>query len=325
MEVKANKPERLSLNLHELLTNSMRFSDVDLVRNFQVIPEQIKTLKRSTLSDLVFVSNTSSLLENATNLNNITQTFLDQWKRVSLYYKSKDVAKELNITFEEVVRLSNLTIDGLLNSRFNVLEKIRKVFYTNIWLEKLQAYQKILLSYNRDILITIDRKKVEKHFENLTSKRVKELKESVLKSLLVAENKRAFIEDITVQNVSVFFNINISQIENLTVIAILENIFYIGGMEYASMYNLTSEHLVVLKLERLSKVPNSKFHSLHSITDKILKSQGKVPLFNNRMFFYLHIDHGTMVCPHLDKAILVDYFAIYLVKNFLATPFFKNN
>ena len=272
MEVKMKITGNSWTNLHKLLTNNSYFTDIDLVRNLQLVPNQIKLLKKTTLTDLVFVSKKNDLTANSTSLNNITTVFLDQESKLNLYDKSKNLSQELNITFDELVKLSNLSKDELLNSKTSILDKIRKMFYINSHVIKLQKYKEILLSYNANISITLSNSKLMKDLNVFSLKDLKDLDKKVLKQMLVNENRMVFTEKLTIRNLSAFFEIGLEQMRNKSVTEVLTEILNINLANFASMYKLTPQQMNTIKRATISSVNNSDDASLLGLTRAILKS-----------------------------------------------------
>ena len=277
MDVNPNKKERSLVNLHRLLTKNMTFDDIDLVKNFAMFPDQITTLKNSKMEDLVFVSkNDELLLNDSTVLNNITKKFMHEWKRLRINYKSKEFAVKLNITFDEVVKLSNLSLDDFLDSKLDVFKTLRKTFFINRHLTRLQAYKNTLLSYNMGISIDVNMSLVmRKILGKLSVEKLEELNDETLKLLFVKQYKNVFIEQLTVKNISAFFNKDLSAIMTMTVPGVVEEILNITITDYASMYGLSAEQLDLLREEKLSSVENVELSSLAMAANSILTSRGK--------------------------------------------------
>lgn len=227
------------------------------------------------MKDLVFVSHVDNLTANATRLETITQVFRDQANRLDLYDKSKEVAQELNITFAEILKLSNLSKDDLLNDKADVFDKVRKMFYINSHLAKLRKYERMLEGYNTGIDITINQIKLIKELTMLSLNDLKKLDEKSLKQILVKGNIKVFTEKMTIRNISSFFDVALSQLKNTSVIEVLLEIFNINLGDYASMYPLTFQQVNVIKGVKISNVSNSGDFSLYDITGAILKSKGK--------------------------------------------------
>ena len=275
VEVKMKMTGNSWTSLHKLLTNNSYFTDIDLVRNLQLVPNQIKLLKKTTLTDLVFVSKKNDLTANYTTLKNITTVFLEQEKRLNLHDKSKNLAQELNITFDELVKLSNLSKDELLNSKTNILGKIRKMFYINSHVSKLRKYKEILLGYNTNISISLDNTNIMKDLNVFSLNDLKNLDEMLLKQILVKENRRVFTEKLTMRNLSAFFEFGLDQVSNMSVTEVLTKILNITVEKFGSLYQLNSEQLNNIKLVKISSVSHSSDRSVYDITKMILKSKGK--------------------------------------------------
>lgn len=112
--------------LYDLFTNERHFTDVDLVRNLQLHPSQIKLLNKTTLNDLAFVANSTNLVSNSTTLVNASEIFLNQASRLNVYDKCKMVAQELKLSFTELAKLTKLTKMELLNSENNITEILKE-------------------------------------------------------------------------------------------------------------------------------------------------------------------------------------------------------
>ena len=253
-----------------------------------MLPNQIKLLNRTTLRDLVFVSNKVNLKGNVTTLLNITLTFLEQANRLDLYYKTRALAQELNITITEVFKLSNQSKDDLFNSKADVLDKIRKTFYVNTHLNKLREYKETLEDYNANIPIVINDSNITMNFDALSLDDVKRLNENSLKQMLVNQNRRVFTENIAIRNISAFFDIKLDQLKNMSVPEVLTEILGISLADFASLHQLTLAQLNMTKRVKISSVSNSFDQSLYSITKAIIKSKGKLFLHNSNI--------GCLIC-----------------------------
>lgn len=240
------------------------------------------------MRDLVFVSNKVNLKGNVTTLLNITRTFLEQANRLDLYYKTRALAQELNITITEVFKLSNQSKDDLFNSKADVLDKIRKTFYVNTHLNKLREYKETLEDYNANIPIVINGLNITMNFDALSLDDVKRLNENSLKQMLVNQNRRVFTENIAIRNISAFFDIKLDQLKNMSVPEVLTEILGISLADFASLHQLTLAQLNMTKRVKISSVSNSFDQSLYSITKAIIKSKGKLSLHNSNI--------GCLIC-----------------------------
>ncbi len=267
--------ERSPKNLYELLTNNQLFSAFDLVRNLQVFPYQVKLLNKTTLMHLIFVSDKRNLTGNNTMLKYIAQMFIDQSHRLRMYIKIKELEKELNISFDDILQLSGLTKQVLLDSGPEVLEQVKKTVQINPRLDKLTEYKRSLMTYKDNLNITLDIMKIRRHFNTLSLKKINNITERELKQILVRENMMTFTKTLSIRNISEFFNISRASLKNMTVPHLLTQVLSISLQNYTTLHMFTAQQLESIKDVKISTVPSSDDKSLYAITDTMLQNKGK--------------------------------------------------
>ena len=107
-------------SFHLLFTKNKTFTDIDLVRNFQLTPLQITLLKNITLVDYAFVMNTSvpSLMSRTRSfpLNQIVAGFQQHSKKFENYDKIKMFGKKNNKSVADVIKMAGVSKANLLNA-----------------------------------------------------------------------------------------------------------------------------------------------------------------------------------------------------------------
>ena len=274
-EVIPKMSEREYKNLHELLTNNEMFSTLDLVRNIQLLPYQGELLNKTTLKDLVFVSEASNLTRNETMLRYIAKTFLHQANRLTMYMKGRELAKELNTSFDEVIQLSGLTKQAFLDSTSEVLEQVRKTVQIDKHLAELEKYKNILMTYKGDLNLQLDVVKIRQRLVMLSLGEIKNITEKELKQMLVRQNEMIFTRTLSIRNISKFFNISRVSLQNTTVSYLLMDVLNITLSSYGELYMFDVHDLDVIKSERISTVPSSEDKSLFEISKAIIQRRGE--------------------------------------------------
>ena len=274
-EVIPKMSERQYKNLHELLTNNEMFSTLDLVRNIQLLPYQGDLLNKTTLKDLVFVSEASNLTRNETMLRYIAKTFLHQANRLTMYMKGRELAKELNTSFDEVIQLSGLTKQAFLDSTSEVLEQVRKTVQIDKHLAELEKYKNILMTYKGDLNLQLDVVKIRQRLVMLSLGEIKNITEKELKQMLVRQNEMIFTRTLSIRNISKFFNISRVSLQNTTVSYLLMDVLNITLSSYGELYMFDVHDLDVIKSERISTVPSSEDKSLFEISKAIIQRRGE--------------------------------------------------
>ena len=274
-EIRPNLVSRNSSNLHELLTKESEFSDIDLVRNLQLLPHQIDSLNKTTLSNLIFVSSKQNLTMNTTKLAYIAHVVVEQAERLYVYYRIVKIEKEFNITFEDILVSANLTKDGLLNSSFSAIENIRKQMYINKHVKNLEMYRDALISYRPGLSdnvifnMTQIRKDLDKSADDL-----KKLDKKSVKQILVKYNQELFTKMLSIRNISSFFEISLETVKNTTVGNVLDEYLNINPSTFASLNNLTHREIDVFNMTKISTVPYPDDRSLYSLVMGILEDHG---------------------------------------------------
>ena len=274
-EVIPKMSERQYKNLHELLTNNEMFSTLDLVRNIQLLPNQGDLLNKTTLKDLVFVSEASNLTRNETMLRYIAKTFLHQANRLTMYMKGRELAKELNTSFDEVIQLSGLTKQAFLDSTSEVLEQVRKTVQIDKHLAELEKYKNNLMTYKGDLNLQLDVVKIRQRLVMLSLGEIKNITEKELKQMLVRQNEMIFTRTLSIRNISKFFNISRVSLQNTTVSYLLMDVLNITLSSYGELYMFDVHDLDVIKSERISTVPSSEDKSLFEISKAIIQRRGE--------------------------------------------------
>ena len=274
-EVIPKMSEREYKNLHELLTNNEMFSTLDLVRNIQLLPYQGDLLNKTTLKDLVFVSEASNLTRNETMLRYIAKTFLHQANRLTMYMKGRELAKELNTSFDEVIQLSGLTKQAFLDSTSEVLEQVRKTVQIDKHLAELEKYKNNLMTYKGDLNLQLDVVKIRQRLVMLSLGEIKNITEKELKQMLVRQNEMIFTRTLSIRNISKFFNISRVSLQNTTVSYLLMDVLNITLSSYGELYMFDVHDLDVIKSERISTVPSSEDKSLFEISKAIIQRRGE--------------------------------------------------
>ncbi|CAB4006239.1 microneme [Paramuricea clavata] len=270
-EVIPRMPERPSKNLHALLTNNQLFSALDLVRNLQVFPYQVKLLDKTTLMHLIFVSDEQNLTGNNTMLKSIAQIFLHQTDRLRMYVKSIELAKELNISFDDILQLSGLTKQVLLDSKPEVLEQVKKTVQIKNLLGKLTEYKRSLMTYKNNVQISLDVMKIRQHFNRLSLKKINSTTDKELKQILVGENKMIFTKTLSIRNISTFFDVSRASLKEMTVAHLLTQVLGISLENYTTLHMFTTHQLEGIKDVKISTVPSSDDMTLYEITNAILQ------------------------------------------------------
>ena len=269
--------ERESKNLYELLTENERFSTLDLVRNIELLPYQGELLNKTTLKDLIFVSGATNLTGNHTMLGNIAQTFLQQANRLNMYVKGRELAEELNATFDQIIRLSGLTEEGFLNSKSEVLDQVRKTDQVNKRLPELTEYKNDLMNYtDGNNTIKFNATKIRQRLLMLSLGEIKNITEKELKQLLVSENEMVFTRALSIRNISMFFGISPVSLKNTTVPHVLMEVLNISLEIYGRLYMLDAHDLDVIRSERILIEPSSEDYSLYEISNAIIQRRGKL-------------------------------------------------
>ena len=274
-EVIPKMSEREYKNLHELLTNNEMFSTLDLVRNIQLLPYQGELLNKTTLKDLVFVSEASNLTRNETMLRYIAKTFLHQANRLTMYMKGRELAKELNTSFDEVIQLSGLTKQAFLDSTSEVLEQVRKTVQIDKHLAELEKYKNNLMTYKGDLNLQLDVVKIRQRLVMLSLGEIKNITEKELKQMLVRQNEMTFTRTLSIRNISKFFNISRVSLKNTTVSYLLIDVLNISLSSYGELYMFDAHDLDGIKSERISTVPSSEDKSLYEISKAIIQRRGE--------------------------------------------------
>lgn len=275
-EVIPKMSERESKNLYYLLTDNERFSTLDLVRNIELLPYQIELLNKTTLKDLIFVSGATNLTGNHTMLGNIAQTFLQQANRLNMYVKGRELAKELNTTFDQIIRLSGLTEQGFLNSKSEVLDQVRKTDQINKRLSELTEYKNDLMNYKDGINLQFNATKIRQRLLMLSLGEIKNITKKELKQLLVRENEMVFTRELSIRNISMFFGISPVSLKNTTVPHVLMEVLNISLEIYGRLYMLDAHDLDVIRSERILIEPSSEDNSLYEISNAIIQRRGKL-------------------------------------------------
>ena len=273
-DVRPDVGRRPLSNLHELLTKESEFSDIDLVRNFQLLPYQIKLLNKTTLMDLIFVGSKENLTANITTLAYITERLVRQVDRLYVYYKSKEVRKEFNITFEEIYESANLTKDGFLSSKFSVIENIRKQMYVKRYVSNLQMYRETLLTYKLGLSVMFNISQIKKNL-NKPADDLKKLDQKSLKQILVKPNQQLFTKMLSIRNISSFFEISLEKLKNMTVGNVLTEYLNIKLTTFASLHELTGREIDIVKMKKISTVPYPDDQNLYGLVMKMLEAHGK--------------------------------------------------
>ncbi len=274
-EMRPDVERRPSSNLHKLLTKESEFSDIDLVRNLQLLPYQIKLLKKTTLTDLIFVSSKKNLTANSTTLAYIAEDLVGQVERLYVYYKSKEVGNEFNITFEEIYKSANLTKDAFLSSKFSVIEDVRKQMYIKRYVHNLQMYRDSLITFQPGLSVMFNISQIEKDL-NKPADDLKKLGKKSLKQILVKHNQGLFTKILSIRNVSSFFETSLEKLKNMTVPHLLTQVLSISLQNYATLHMFTAQQLESIKDVKISTVPSSDEKSLYEITDTMLQNKGKL-------------------------------------------------
>ena len=276
-EVIPKMSERESKNLYELLTENERFSTLDLVRNIELLPYQGELLNKTTLKDLIFVSGATNLTGNHTMLGKIAQTFLQQANRLNMYVKGRELAKELNTTFDQIIRLSGLTEQGFLNSKSEVLDQVRKTDQINTRLTELTEYKNGLMNYkDGNNTIKFNATKIRQRLFMLSLGGIKNITEKELKRYLVRENEMVFTRELSIRNISMFFGISPVSLKNTTVPHVLMEVLNISLEIYGRLYMLDAHVLDVIRSERILIEPSSEDYSLYEISNAIIQRRGKL-------------------------------------------------
>ena len=273
-EVRPNGTERLSSNLYELLTKESEFSDIDLVRNLELLPYQIQLLNKTTLKDLRFVSSKQVSTANTTTLASISDDLVKQVKRLYVYYKSKEVINEFNITFEEIYKSANLTKDEFLNSKFSVIEDIRKRMYIKIHVNDIQMYRDTLLTYKPGLNVMFNISQIESDLDK-NADDLKQLDKKSLKQILVKHNQELFTKMLSIRNISSFFEISLERLKSMTIGNVLNEYLNINLTTFASLHNFTSKEVDIVKMKKISTVPFPDDQSLYGLVVKMLEGRGK--------------------------------------------------
>ena len=273
-ELRPNVEERPSSILHELLTNESEFSDIDLVRNLQLLPYQIKLLSETTLKDLEFASSKAVSTANTTTLVSISKILVERVERLYVYHKSKEVINEFNITFEEIYKSANLTKDEFLNSKFSVIEDIRKQRYIKIYVNNIQMYRDAVLTYKPGVNVLFNKSQIESDLDK-TADELKKLDKKSLKQILVKHNQELFTKMLSVRNISSFFEISLERMRNMTIGDVLTEYLNIKLTTFASLHKLTSKEVDIVKTKKISTVPSPDDQSLGGLVMKILEDHGK--------------------------------------------------
>ena len=279
-EVRPNGTERLSSNLYELLTKESEFSDIDLVRNLELLPYQIQLLNKTTLKDLRFVSSKQVSTANTTTLASISDDLVKQVKRLYVYYKSKEVINEFNITFEEIYKSANLTKDEFLNSKFSVIEDIRKRMYIKIHVNDIRMYRDTLLTYKPGLNVMFNISQIESDLDK-NADDLKQLDKKALKQILVKHNQELFTKMLSIRNISSFFEISLERLKNMTIGNVLNEYLNIKLTTFASLHNLTSREVDIVKMKKISTVPFPDDQSLYGLVMKMLDAQGESQLLKS--------------------------------------------
>ena len=275
-EVIPKMSEREYKNLHELLTKNEMFSTLDLVRNIQLLPYQGELLNKTTLKDLLFVSEASNLTRNETMLRYIAKTFLHQANRLTMYMKGRELAKELNTSFDEVIQLSRLTKQAFLDSTSEVLEQVRKTaVQIDKHLAELEKYKNNLMTYKDDLNLQLDVVKIRQRLVMLSLGEIKNITEKELKQMLVRQNEMIFTRTLSIRNISKFFNISRVSLQNTTVSYLLIDVLNISLSSYGELYMFDAHDLDGIKSERISTVPSSEDRSLYEISKAIIQHRGE--------------------------------------------------
>ena len=275
-EIVPRMSERQSRNLHKLLTNNQLFSAIDLVRNLQAFPYQVKLLNKTTLNHLIFVSDDKNLSGNKTTLKYIAQMFLHQTKRLKMYMRSKELQKELAISFDDVLQLSGLTKQAFLDSKPEVLEKVKnKTLQINKLVGKISQYQKNLMTYKNNLNVSLNLVKIKQHFYVLSLEKINAVTDKELKQILVRENMMTFTKTLSIQNISNFFNMSRANLKSLTVPYLLINVLNISIEDYISLHMFTVNEIKDIEGVKISTVPLPDKKSLYEITKAILQSKCK--------------------------------------------------
>ena len=273
-DVRPDVGRRPLSNLHELLTKESEFSDIDLVRNFQLLPYQIKLLNKTTLMDLIFVSSKDNLTANSTTLAYITESLVPQVERLYVHYRSKVVSKEFNITFEEIYKSANLTKDGFLSSKFSVIENIRKQMYIKRYVNNLQMYRDTLITYRSGLSVMFNISLIEKDL-NKPADELENLEKKSLKQILVKHNQQLFTNMLSIRNISSFFEISLEKLKIMTVGNVLTEYLNIKLTTFASLHELTGREIDVVKIKKISTVPYPDDQNLYGLVMKMLEAHGK--------------------------------------------------
>ena len=284
-EVRPNVERRPSSNLHKLLTNENEFSDIDLVRNLQLLPYQIKLLNKTTLTDLIFVSSKQNLTANTTTLAYITEGLVGQVERLYVYYKSKEVANEFNITFEEIYKSANLTKDAFLSSKFSVIENVRKQMYIKIYVNNLQMYRDTLITFQPGLSVMFNISQIEKDL-NKPADDLKKLGKKSLKQILVKHNQELFTKILSIRNISSFFETSLEKLKNMTVSNVVTEYLGIRLTTFASLHGLTSDEVAIVKMKKISTVPYADDQNLNGLVMKMLEARSEYHF----TYFIIHLD-----------------------------------
>ena len=261
-----------SSNLYKLLTNETYFSDIDLVRNFQLLPYQITLLNKTTLIDLEFVSSLKNLTMNISTLAYINNVVVGQVERLYVYYKSKEIKKEFNLTFEEIYNSVNLTKDEFFNSKFSTIDKILKEMYIKRYVNNLKMYRATLMTYQHNLTVPFNASQIEKDLDKPVDY-LKKLEKKALKQILVKHNVELFTKILSVRNVSSFFEISLEKLKNMTIVNVLTGYLNISLATFASLHGLEKREIESVKMKKVSTVSQPEDQSIYSLVMTILDSE----------------------------------------------------
>ena len=275
VQIEPDEELRNSTILYQLMTNESVFSAVDLVRNFQFIPYQITLLNKTTLEDLIFVSYMHNLSANTTSLRYISETFSVQSHRLYIYYKSREVMREFNVTFNEIIISINLTKDEFLDSMINVIEKARRQLYIMKYVADLKRYRNLLLTFQSGLNVILNESRIVSYLSRWKTDELKTLDKNTIKQLLVKQNGNLFTAMLTIRNLSSFFETSLNDLKNMTVQSLLIKMLNISVRNYRKWYNFSDIQMKAVEDVKISTVAMVDHMTLVEITNYILMEKGQ--------------------------------------------------
>ena len=115
----------------------------------------------------------------------------------------------------------------------------------------------------------------ETHYWRKNANDLKQLDKKALKQILVKHNQELFTKMLSIRNISSFFEISLEMLKSMTIGNVLNEYLNINLTTFASLHNLTSREVDIVKMKKISTVSFPDDQSLYGLVVKILEAHGE--------------------------------------------------